>query len=93
MVEATFAVDDGKKVLASQNPHVAWNPLHIGLNEAVRLSVSLSQQAAELIRAASEAGCVILTVFVRVSLSLDGGPPTNPDRCRKKLEHPLRMLK
>jgi hypothetical protein len=92
VVEATFALDDGRKeVLASLNPHVSWNPLNLGLNETVRLSAVLSQQAADLIRSASKTGCVMLTMFVRISLSLDGGPPTNPDRYRRKMDHPLRI--
>lgn len=91
VVEATFAVDDGRKEIASLNPHVSWNPLHQGLNDPVKLSASLSGDAAGRLRAASKEGCVMLTVFVRVSLSLDGGAPTNPDRCRRRLEHPLRV--
>jgi hypothetical protein len=91
LVGVTFALDDGRKELASVNPHLAWNPLRLGLNDEVRLTAELTSKAAELIRKSTTTECAALTAFVRVSLSFDGGPPTNPDKRRLRLDHPLRV--
>jgi hypothetical protein len=91
LARATFQLDDGWEV-ASCDPNLSWNPLELGVNQIRRVTTSLSQNAAERIRSAAKCGGrVLASAVVAVSLRLDGGPPTDPDRYRRKLELLLRV--